>query len=625
MRRFEDRTIGEAVPSERADRTEENATLRSLFALTPILAFFQDPQGRIRFVTSDAARSLGLTREELEDSAWQAHGRRSDLMNAIDDLRKETLLTGKPSKREVFSPLDARYYDCRMIPSYGGDGELVGTFATAVDITERKEMEGLRAGEKWFSSLIENAPVAVAMSRKGMTAYGNPRYLEMFGYERIEEVIGKTFIEQIAPQDRGRALEFALNIEKGRPAEAEMELIGLRKDGSMFPFHAAITRIDLGDGLAVIGFFTDITERKAVEEEMVHARRKFESLFSASNEGIALHDIVYDREGRIVDYRIIGVNPAYERIIGISKSKAVGRLASELYGTDEPPYLDILTQVCVTGRPATLEIYFAPMGKHFFISTFSPAQGQFATIFIDITERKQLEEELEEARSRAEIYVDLLIHDISNYNTAAMGYLQLAEMRLELDERGRKLIVRPLQVLGNSSELIANVRDLKRVEAGRERTQSLDIYKILREVKEAYEDPPGREVTINLLGSNNCWVLASGLIRDAFSNIVSNSIKHSSGPVTVDISVERPYRDGIGQVRVSIEDNGPGVPDERKDTIFDRSMMGLTKPVSRGLGLYLVKRLVEEYDGEVWVEDRVPGDHTKGAKFVITLPAASSG
>jgi PAS domain S-box-containing protein len=751
VRRPDERTIEEQVPRDRSALGEENAILRSQFASSPVAAYLQDRAGRFRFVTSSAARSFGLTSEALEGRTWQELGLRSELIGALEDLRKETLTTRRPGNEAFRSPYDARNYAYRVAPVWGNDGEVQGTFTLALDVTEkielesmrekegqlraivdgardpvfvkdlegrylvvnpatlqalgrtldevlgkndlaihanaevaktlmahdrrilrqgisevveervqtpsgdrifltsrmplrdhqgqiasvvgiarditdRKQMEeGLRAGEQRFRALIENAPVAIAMSQEGRTTFGNRRYLEMFGYKDNEELKGRPFLEQIAPQDRQRALEFAMSIEKGRSREARMDLQGLRKDGSEFPFRAAITSLDLGDGPLVFGFFTDVTERKKAEEEMLQARRKFESLFSASNEGIALHDIVYDDEGRIVDYRILDVNPAYERILGIPKSRAVGALGSELYGANEPPYLDIFTRVCVTGKPVTLETYFPPLKKDFLISTFSPAKGQFATIFIDITERKRLEKDLEDAKSRAELYVDLLTHDISNYNTAAMGYLQLAEMRIKLDEKERKLIINPLLVLGNSSELIANIRDLKRVEAGREKTGPLDVCRVLREVREAYEDPPGRDVTINLKMADSCWVLASGLLRDAFSNIVSNAIKHSSGPVTVDIWVARDVDDESGQVKVSIEDNGPGIPDERKDKIFDRSLMGLTKPVSRGLGLYLVKRLLEEYDGAVWVEDRIPGDHTKGARFVVLLPAASLG
>jgi hypothetical protein len=229
-------------------------------------------------------------------------------------------------------------------------------------------------------------------------------------------------------------------------------------------------------------------------------------LFLASSEGIALHENVLDDDGEVINYRILEVNPAYERITGIPKDRAVGRLATEVYGTSEPPYLDVFTKVGATGEPASLETYFEPMGKHFFISISSPAKGQFNTIFIDMTERVRLERDLADAKSRAELYVDLLTHDISNYNTAAMGYLQLAEMRLKIAEKDRKLIAGPLQVLSYSSELIANVRDLKKVEAGRDKAQPVDVCDILEEVRDAYEDPLEREVTINICHKGDCWV-----------------------------------------------------------------------------------------------------------------------
>jgi signal transduction histidine kinase len=72
---------------------------------------------------------------------------------------------------------------------------------------------------------------------------------------------------------------------------------------------------------------------------------------------------------------------------------------------------------------------------------------------------------------------------------------------------------------------------------------------------------------------------------------------------------------------VSVEDNGRGIPDDFKRQIFNRMLKGTAKAKGMGLGLYLVRTLVNSYGGRVWVEDRVPGDHTKGAKFVVMLPA----
>ena len=126
-----------------------------------------------------------------------------------------------------------------------------------------------------------------------------------------------------------------------------------------------------------------------------------------------------------------------------------------------------------------------------------------------------------------------LSHDINNYNTAAMGYLQLAETRLKLDDKDKKLIIKPLEDLRNSTELIANVRDIQKLEEGIDITEPVDICAILREIKEEYQSPFAREVTISIEERDHCSARASNLLRSVFSNIVGNSIKHSKGAVNV--------------------------------------------------------------------------------------------
>ncbi len=78
---------------------------------------------------------------------------------------------------------------------------------------------------------------------------------------------------------------------------------------------------------------------------------------------------------------------------------------------------------------------------------------------------------------------------------------------------------------------------------------------------------------------------------------------------------------GSHYYQVSIEDNGPGIPDNFKLKVFNRMLQGNAAAKGMGLGLYIVKTLVDSYQGRVWVEDRVPGDHAKGAKFIVLLPA----
>ncbi len=72
---------------------------------------------------------------------------------------------------------------------------------------------------------------------------------------------------------------------------------------------------------------------------------------------------------------------------------------------------------------------------------------------------------------------------------------------------------------------------------------------------------------------------------------------------------------------LSLDHRSIGIPDEQKEKIFERMMRGETRTMGTGLGLYLVKTLVDSYHGKVWVEDRVPGDYRKGSRFVVLIPA----
>jgi len=111
-------------------------------------------------------------------------------------------------------------------------------------------------------------------------------------------------------------------------------------------------------------------------------------------------------------------------------------------------------------------------------------------------------------------------------------------------------------------------------------------------------------------------VLADELLGEVFSNLVGNSIKFGGAGVRVRISVERP---APGEVKVTVSDTGPGIPDELKNIIFNRFTWAEPGEHGKGLGLYIVKMLLTRYGGDIAVSDRVPGDHAQGVSFQITL------
>jgi PAS domain S-box-containing protein len=246
----------------------------------------------------------------------------------------------------------------------------------------------------------------------------------------------------------------------------------------------------------------------------------------------------------------------------------------------------------------------------------------------DITERIRAEEALKELKQQAELYVDLMGHDINNMNHSAMAYLELAlqaletEKRLKLDDK--VLIERPMQSLANSTALIRNVRKLQKLMTDGVKTKPTDLNKIFRELEATSFHLDNRDVLINIQHVPDIMVEANELLKDVFLNLISNAIKHSDieKPLTVNVKVEPVNVNGQKYYRCIVEDDGPGIPDELKGRLFHRFQRGTTKAHGKGLGLYIVRTLVEGYHGRVWVEDRVRGDYKKGSRFVVELPTA---
>jgi len=298
------------------------------------------------------------------------------------------------------------------------------------DITERREKEllnnALNKVNAYINSTLEYDEIMQLIMDLGAKALNvessiinvreGDNWVVKFAYNFPDDIIGQIRSNKESPtsvyvEDRKEAVAFNDAANDSRVNKDGMKLHGVTsllvapiilKDefkGIIAFYHHQKSvifseeEIDFANKLAF--YLSQAIENATLFNEIRNSEEKYHSLYSSMREGVALHEIIYNQSQEAVDYIILDINPAYEKITGLNRSEVVGMKASVLYGTGTPPYLEFYAPVAENAEPTEFESYFEPMDKTFHISVVSPGKGKFATIFEDITERKQAEELLQ--------------------------------------------------------------------------------------------------------------------------------------------------------------------------------------------------------------------------------------
>jgi signal transduction histidine kinase len=236
-------------------------------------------------------------------------------------------------------------------------------------------------------------------------------------------------------------------------------------------------------------------------------------------------------------------------------------------------------------------------------------------------------------RSRDEVHVlnRLMFHDLMNYSMAIRGYLDLAAAQPD-DSGIERYVDRAMKQIDVTAELVEKVRKLSAIRsADKKNMLRIDLTRtIMNQATKTAGIFPSKKVQFAFdFETEDAFVMANDLLPDLFHNVFMNAIRidtHDTVMIEVGLRGEMEGQDEseIGSWVVSISDHGPGIPDERKPAIFlgVQKFMPAEPARGMGLGLSIVKSLLDLYGGEVWVEDREPGHHEKGAVFFVRLPAA---
>lgn len=515
--------------------------------------------------------------------------------------------------------------------------------AAAVSLSlENSELYHQQLGQRYLlQTLMDDIPAAIiAVDGQDLRIKWTNRYADRYKPEMYKDAptIGLSLEEIIrGSKETGVVQMFRNVVATGRPFYAsDFMLSGLGPDvvywhGSVVPLRAEGQ--DVPDLLIMA---VDITEqvrsRKRAEACTIEAneeRERLQTILATLPVGVAL----IDRSGRIMEINTVGSSLWASILPSFSDLKDLAKVQAWSFQSGAPLRLDDWGMVKATfggvttnNEMVTLKRYDGREMVMMMSSTpiYDSSEGVIGAVVVgqDLTNQLQVQRELIDSKERAEMFIDLLTHDINNLNAASMGYLQLLQAVNSLGTKERGWVLGSLKALEESSRLIESIRGLQAIESGSETLAVIDLDQVLRKVIADYSPHPSRAIDIQMASRGSHCVLASPLVQEVFSNLVDNAIRHSEGALNIRVNVSSVFETGKEYHRVDVEDDGPGIPDRVKENIFSRTWRGRTKGVGKGLGLFLVRRLVESLEGQVWVEDRVAGQPGKGSRFVVQLPAA---
>lgn len=369
----------------------------------------------------------------------------------------------------------------------------------------------------------------------------------------------------------------------------------------------------------------------ASREKISQSEIRFRGLFENMVEGFALYEIITDEKGNPKDAKILELNRAFLKLTGLTKKDTEEKNIFELFPKRAPEALPLFTGVAMGGESVEYETYSGDFERYFRAKLFSPALGQVAVLFDDITERKKTEESVRKSEEKfrrlneeKDKFFSVIAHDLRSPFHSLFGLVELVvndKGSLTIGEIQRFL--REIYKSGeNLYELLENLLEWANMKRGvitshpeviflknliNYNVNFLSLKAEQKEIRLTAECPPELEV-----------IADKHMTDSVLRNLISNALKFTKRKGVVAITAE-PYRESF--VKISVTDNGVGMSPEYVARLFKTGekigLKGTEEELSSGLGLLLCKDFVGENGGEIWVKS----EEGKGSTFNFTLPA----
>jgi len=624
---------GEPTPESRARSDARRAALYKTGIVGIVIGTFD---GRIVEINDALVQMVGYEKEEILSGRLDWRSLTPPEWRDGDDRAADELRA-----RGVIAPREKEYIhkSGRRVPVLIGSALIAGSageiLSYVVDLSAQRrtaaEVERLRdvRSEAMFRGLLEAAPDAVVViDSAGKIVLVNGKTEDLFGYARVE-LLGQSVDALVPARLRGphsahRTAFFAA--PRARAMGEQLELFGLRKDGSEFPVEISLSPFETPGGVLVSASIRDITQRRRAEEQ----RARLAAIVDASSDAII---------GKTLDGTVTSWNEAAERLFGYAPGEILGRpittlVPSRLLGEET----EILTRLARGERIEQLDtIRRTKDGREVDVSvTISPVRDSrgsivgAAKVVRDVTARRRANEAVAHAKDAAEAanreleaFSYSVAHDLRAPLRGMNGFAQvlLTTYGDRLDAEGRDYLQEIVLNAAKMAELIDGLLALARVTRSEVRREHVDISALAHEVTNRLAtSEPERHVDVRVEEGLTADADVR-LVRALFENLLGNAWKFTSKAATSRIEVGATQEDG-GHA-FFVRDNGAGFDMAHAGKLFApfQRLHTLTEFPGTGIGLATVRRIVHRHGGQI----RADGAVGSGATFTFTLPSGEGG
>ncbi|WP_229211402.1 MULTISPECIES: PAS domain S-box protein [unclassified Duganella] len=488
-------------------------------------------------------------------------------------------------------------------------------------------IEGLSL--EWLLASATDAMLIV--DQAGSIVLANPALESMFGYGS-GEMLGLA-LEALVPArfhaaHVGHRADF-FEQPRARAMGAGAELFGRHRDGHEFGVEVSLSPLRTSHGLPlVLATVRDVTERKLAQQALQESEARMRAIFETAVDAI----LTIDEQGGLER-----LNPAAERLFGYAEAEVAGHNVSMLMPQPHRKLHDgYLAHYRDTGEKRIIgkgrEVEGLRKDGSVFPMELSVVEMQlgarrmFTGMVRDISERKRAEEhnrrlmqEISSANEELTNFAYVVSHDLK---APLRGIGSLADWLAtdyaeQFNDEGKEHMRLLINRVHRMSSLIDGILQYSRVGRVREAQSAVDLNQLLADVVDLLAPPPQFRITV--APALPTVLIEPTRIQQVFHNLISNAIKYMD---KVDGVIDIGCEDDGSHWRFSVRDNGPGIETRHFERIFQlfQTLASRDRVESTGVGLALAKKIVEMYQGRIWLESQMG----QGCTFWFTLPKSAA-